>query len=467
CEKLCYEADRLLDASRTKEETGDLDAAILMCNSAASKARAAMDAPYNNPQTITFARMKHNVCIMRMRSLQRRAVSRQESLNSHGSSASDDQDSNKNADIGLEGRHSRQGSRDSTRSRSSVSHSRQSSKDSKDSIKASHSRQNSKDGLVEPKSSQKSIEIYATLPKKHGKKKAEAALEALEKSEKEAAEQLKKSKSKEKDKDKDKKKEESKKKEEKKEETPKEDKKKLQRTPSGPTSPEPPGKDAEKPPKKQHKIRRKLLMGGLIRRKNRSMPDLREGQDGNPAESPAFDDAGSVKSLSRPSTPSSEKSNGYLSEGNSEYSNPNLERSRLMRKSYHGSAKGLQAAKVPPPVPARTSSKLTIRPRSNSHGRIERSLRVVDGFGNLNDSFCSQNSEPNGRPRESDSELEGRPELPPRGYSPVSRGRPGRPDRDDIVQSVQPHSVQQSTNPSPFPRPLPPSHRAGSEAPLM
>jgi hypothetical protein len=35
-------------------------------------------------------------------------------------------------------------------------------------------------------------------------------------------------------------------------------------------------KQEEKQHKKQHKIRRKLLMGGLMRRKNRSMPDLRE-----------------------------------------------------------------------------------------------------------------------------------------------------------------------------------------------
>lgn len=37
-------------------------------------------------------------------------------------------------------------------------------------------------------------------------------------------------------------------------------------------------KKEEKPNKKQHKVRRKLLMGGLIRRKNRSMPDLTEGK---------------------------------------------------------------------------------------------------------------------------------------------------------------------------------------------
>lgn len=61
CERLCMEADQLLDRSRQQEEQGDLEAAFNLCQSAAQRSRAAMDAPYNNPQTLVFARMKHNV----------------------------------------------------------------------------------------------------------------------------------------------------------------------------------------------------------------------------------------------------------------------------------------------------------------------------------------------------------------------------------------------------------------------
>lgn len=123
--------------------------------------------------------------------------------------------------------------------------------------------------------------------------------------------------------------------------------------------------DDKKAGKKQHKIRRKLLMGGLIRRKNRSMPDLTEGADGAtepPAEKRAsIDDA----DVGRHSGEDRTHLSGYLSEGHLEYSttsgtNPNLERSKLMRKSFHGSAgKILTAAKVPPPPPLRTTSQLS------------------------------------------------------------------------------------------------------------
>ena len=114
-------------------------------------------------------------------------------------------------------------------------------------------------------------------------------------------------------------------------------------------------KEKEKEKKKQHKIRRKLLMGGLIRRKNRSMPDLREDEN----------NSGAGQTATLPAKVTLDESalslNGYLSEGHLEYSgNPNLERSRLMRKSFHGSAgKVLHAAKVPPPPPLRTTSQLS------------------------------------------------------------------------------------------------------------
>lgn len=69
CERLCLEADQLLGKS---EQAEDLVVALSLCNLAVNKARAAMDAPYSNPQTASAARMKHNTCVMRARTLHRR-----------------------------------------------------------------------------------------------------------------------------------------------------------------------------------------------------------------------------------------------------------------------------------------------------------------------------------------------------------------------------------------------------------
>lgn len=113
----------------------------------------------------------------------------------------------------------------------------------------------------------------------------------------------------------------------------------------------------DKQGKKQHKIRRKLLMGGLIKRKNRSMPDLREDElqlKDPPKEKIVSKDDSMVDSLSSQSNLS-----GYLSEGHLESTgNPNLLRSKLMRKSFYTN-KFLHFAKVPPPPPMRTSSQLS------------------------------------------------------------------------------------------------------------
>lgn len=116
-------------------------------------------------------------------------------------------------------------------------------------------------------------------------------------------------------------------------------------------------KDNNKQGKKQHKIRRKLLMGGLIKRKNRSMPDLREDElqlKDPPKEKVISKDDSMVDSISSQSNLS-----GYLSEGHLESTgNPNLLRSKLMRKSFYTN-KFLHFAKVPPPPPMRTSSQLS------------------------------------------------------------------------------------------------------------
>lgn len=91
CERLCLEADQLLDKSRATEEARDLETALVLCHAAVVKARAAMDAPYSNPQTLTFARMKHNTCVMRVRSLYRRLLQTQQDIQGGGTDKNGEQ----------------------------------------------------------------------------------------------------------------------------------------------------------------------------------------------------------------------------------------------------------------------------------------------------------------------------------------------------------------------------------------
>lgn len=119
-------------------------------------------------------------------------------------------------------------------------------------------------------------------------------------------------------------------------------------------------KDKEKAGKKQHKVRRKLLMGGLIRRRNRSMPDLTENEEQSKNGTNASKDDSSIPA---PSPSLSSTSSGYLSEGHLEYQlngnvSSSMERSKLMRKSFHSKV-SLTAARVPPPPPLRTTSQLS------------------------------------------------------------------------------------------------------------
>ncbi|KOC67301.1 Inactive ubiquitin carboxyl-terminal hydrolase 54 [Habropoda laboriosa] len=398
CERLCKETDALLDKSRAAEDAGDLSTAVALCSAASSKARAAMDAPYNNPHTITIARMKHNTCVMRTRSLHRRMLQEQATANGE------------KEECAPEGRHSRENSK-------SGQHSRQNSRD-----KGNHSRQNSRELLVNAptttndKPVTKSIEIYATLPKKKTLRSKATAVNVIEDEEYMLYDRPMQrtglfSRTKRCDDDKkDKKRARS-------EERNKNVSKDFSIAPSR-SSPSPKGIKVEKSKenvdtvtnnarnsqpgnangeqkqgKKQHKIRRKLLMGGLIKRKNRSMPDLREGQDGqanvnvegssNTLPKQSVDDS----SVGLKGNEVSQSLSGYLSEGHLEFtgngnsnpgstSNPNLERSRLMRKSFHGSAgKVLHVAKVPPPPPLRTTSQLS---KSKCSGEVHNEQQIQD-----------------------------------------------------------------------------------------
>lgn len=289
----------------------------------------------------------------------------------------------------LESRHSRENSR-------SGQHSRQSSRD-----KGNHSRQNSRELLINTpaivdKPAVKSIEIYATLPKKKSlRNKMNASVNAIEDEEymlydrpttrtglfgrsrrcEDDKKDKKRARSEERNKNSSKEfsiisssKSTKGSKSEKSKEVESANSKNQQANASTASS-------DQKQGKKQHKIRRKLLMGGLIKRKNRSMPDLREGQDGQSSTSSegsnnlmpkhTVDDS----SVGLKGNDLSASLSGYLSEGHLEFSgssgsggsgNPNLERSRLMRKSFHGSAgRVLHLAKVPPPPPLRTTSQLS------------------------------------------------------------------------------------------------------------
>ncbi|XP_044757990.1 uncharacterized protein LOC123316085 isoform X2 [Coccinella septempunctata] len=356
CDVLCDEADELLVKSRQLEDEHDLVLALALCNAAATKARAAMNAPYNNPQTLTLARMKHNTCIMRARSLHRRMTQTAP---------------NKEA-VPPEIRHTREGSSGSGR------HSRQNSRD-----KGQHSRQNSKElltNLPQPdKPTHKNIEIYATLPKRKDLLKNRIETINIEEplqqtpNEKEPLKETRSffSRSKQKESSKREKRSRS------------EDRSKrvveFTLTPEiidiKPKVKEEKDKEKDKDgkSKKQHKIRRKLLMGGLIKRKNRSMPDLTDANPEmkSPEVPPKLSSVDDSKVGLKENADKSKSMSGYLSEGHLEFSpnntNPNLKKSKLMKKSFYASAgKILSVPKVPPPPPLRTTSQLTAsKPQMN------------------------------------------------------------------------------------------------------
>ncbi|XP_050544802.1 uncharacterized protein LOC126907506 isoform X5 [Daktulosphaira vitifoliae] len=339
-ERLCAEADQLLGKSEVAE---DLILALSLCNAAAGKARAAMDAPYSNPQVASFARMKHNTCVMRARSLHKRLEEPLHS-NKHG-----------------EGRHSREGSSCSNRG-SPGTHSRQNSKDKT----TQHTKQNSKELLSSSQQlsyiqtspvdkSVKSIEIYATLPKNkkgllsRSSTKTKQVVEDEEYLMYERPSRSLQAKSKAH-------KKEGEKRARSEERGTKNTKEFVTNSLTKDNKKQKP--EENKQVKKQHKIRRKLLMGGLIRRKNRSMPDLREDElqiKGSPVKEKSMSkDDSMVDSVS-----SQHNLSGYLSEGHLETTeNPNLLRSKLMKKSFYTN-KFLHFAKVPPPPPMRTSSQLS------------------------------------------------------------------------------------------------------------
>ncbi|XP_046455507.1 uncharacterized protein LOC124202990 isoform X3 [Daphnia pulex] len=350
CERLCLEADHLLERSRVQEDQGDLEGAFNLCQSAAQRSRAAMDAPYNNPQTLVFARMKHNTCVMRGRSLHRRLLQARQSAGFYDGSNAVHNGVAVMPSID-EPRHSRQSSRDSNRSV------RQQQQPTVQAVPPTPSAPSSN---TQPGSVGKNIEIYATLPKKKGKKAAEMLREAETTQQQQQQQQQperqsrsgvvagfagammrrERAKSEERNKSKP---------------VPipsvasvaQDDLEMMGGDGSSDNSSRSPGK-------KQHRIRRRLLMGGLIKRKNRSLPDLRADDDDGqeePQQEPEEDDY-----IGLPPPPE-------------DSSNPNLEKSKLMmRRSFHSSLgrnllpQPIGLNKVPPPPPVRKTSHLTPAP---------------------------------------------------------------------------------------------------------
>lgn len=359
CERLCVEADQLLEKSRYSEDNHQLELALALCNTAAGKARAALDAPYSNPHTMTFARMKHNTCVMRARSLHRRIL-----IEKGGNGI--------NFDMLKEQTYL------SPNDIRNISHN--------GSLR--HMKQNGKDSLPTAMDVNKNIGIYATLPKK-GKSplklmEAEDAIEpdiqplplpqTQAKPERESRLSIFSR---------------GKRNEEKEKRSRSEDRNKAARDSNGgellmnakdTLKKHKEDKDEktekEKNGKKQHKVRRKILMGGLIRRKNRSMPDLTDAQEAEKEQTAksaipiksAVDDSVLGLGMSNAS-PNGSSMSGYLSEGHFEYQtiitgggNPNFERSKLMRKNVQNgmaTRQQLTQVKVPPPPPLRTNSTLS------------------------------------------------------------------------------------------------------------
>ncbi|GIX75814.1 inactive ubiquitin carboxyl-terminal hydrolase 54 [Caerostris extrusa] len=286
CDKLCAEADIFVAKSIERENVGDISMAALLSDTAAARARAAMDVPYTNSQALAMAKMKHKST-----------------------------------------------SPSNNKSPQDITHnlSKEGAENTGDDISKNQKRPNSKHN-EEQTGNDKNIEIYATLPKRSLKKKGalssfvesrigdESSEEKNSKDKHKISDENKKYSSKKTDlnssaSDKDekspkspngKKKSHSYKVQNKdsdlsdySSEWEQTKKNSLYRTYSGPTSNAKSELSdlssssaqtfSDHPNKKQHRIRRKL-MGGFMRRKNRSLPDLREGQDPGGDTARSFDD---------------------------------------------------------------------------------------------------------------------------------------------------------------------------------
>ncbi|KFM69586.1 hypothetical protein X975_18155, partial [Stegodyphus mimosarum] len=318
CDKLCAEADIFVAKSIERENAGDISMAALLSDTAAAKARAAMDVPYTNSQALAMAKMKHSMCLIRSSNLHKKLKEAEATMRRKQKESSE---SSRNQQNGIN---------NSQITSDGNSHCGkivlENSHDDNSVEKSTNSNQS-----TEPPNSDKNIEIYATLPKRSLKKKGALSsfVESLtgdDSSDEKAHKGKHSSKPNEENNKNDQKSESNNDKDQKVSKSPSGKKKShsfakvsnkesdlsdysseweqtkkpsLYRTYSGPTSN---SKNelsdlrstntqtfTDHPTKKQHKIRRKL-MGGFMRRKNRSLPDLREGQDSGNEAARSFDD---------------------------------------------------------------------------------------------------------------------------------------------------------------------------------
>lgn len=130
CEKLCNESDVLLLKSIEKEQEGDLLTAAALSDSAAHKARSALAAPYSNSKMLVSAKMKHSICVMRSASLHKRLkeieMEEKRRLKMEANEAAMNGHSRQSSRDSGHARHSRQNSRDG-----SVKENKKESKDKK------------------------------------------------------------------------------------------------------------------------------------------------------------------------------------------------------------------------------------------------------------------------------------------------------------------------------------------------
>lgn len=273
-----------------------------------------MDIPYTSSQALAMAKMKHNMCLIRSSNLHKkikeaeaaiRRKSKESAIEMFQNQSLNSPTTNKNLPDGVH----------------------KNSKEGLENIPTEISKDMKRNtNNAEEQSSDKNIEIYATLPKRSLKKKG--ALSSFVESltgEESSDEKCVKDKCNQKmsddskgdnlksgaDSEKSSKSPGSKKKVHSHKSSNKDSdlsdyssewehtkKQPLYRTYSGPTNSKNELSDLntsnnqtfnEHPSKKQHRIRRKL-MGGFMRRKNRSLPDLREGQDSGSETARSYDD---------------------------------------------------------------------------------------------------------------------------------------------------------------------------------
>ncbi|XP_015909044.1 serine-rich adhesin for platelets isoform X2 [Parasteatoda tepidariorum] len=311
CDKLCAEADIFVAKSVERENVGDISMAALLSDTAAARARAAMDVPYTNSTALAMAKMKHSMCLIRSSNLHKKLKEQEVALR------------RKQKEAAIEAYHKEQ--QNAVYNKTSNDASTNSSESTlNDSLKSPQKPACAKQP-EEQINNDKNIEIYATLPKRSLKKKGALSsfVESLTGDESCDEKSVKDKRNKTPDGRKSDGDISSNEKEDKRSKSPSRKKSfqkasnkdsdlsdyssewehskktSLYRTYSGPTANSKNElsdinsstiqSSPDHPAKKQHRIRRKL-MGGFMRRKNRSLPDLREGQDSGGEAARSFDD---------------------------------------------------------------------------------------------------------------------------------------------------------------------------------